>query len=346
MSVELDLALAAAVRAGRGGGLNLDAVWQVAMEADANLAGAPDARERIGNALARLEAKGLVLLPSRQSRRAWEHGQPPLPLRVRRVANRTSRSSRPGRGDVTAYREELAGAGSIALRPDEIQVLNAVNVWLGERAPNTPVLPTRERSLEIFGDEKRLDLLVGTRLFLLGVLSLDLLRAFATAPPFHATVVGPADVLLIVENHHTYHSLVRAAREADRGIGMIGYGMGGAITASITYAAELPEHHDRNDFELILYWGDLDAKGLSIAHTAHERARAVGLAAVEPAKILYRSHYVHARWRPNPRGGTPTSDEVMWLDPPVEIVTQLENQLQAVQEAVNFTILSDIGCWV
>jgi hypothetical protein len=61
-------------------------------------------------------------------------------------------------------------------------------------------VPMRERSLEIFGDEKALDRLVTSVLFGPGRLSLTQLRAYRSRPPLPAMRVGEGPVLLVVEN--------------------------------------------------------------------------------------------------------------------------------------------------
>jgi hypothetical protein len=57
-----------------------------------------------------------------------------------------------------------------------------------------PTVPMRERSLELFGDEKRLDRLATTRVFASGALTLDLLRCHSVSIPFASQwVPGVAD---------------------------------------------------------------------------------------------------------------------------------------------------------
>lgn len=89
-------------------------------------------------------------------------------------------------------------------------------------------MPHRERSLEVFGNEKRLDTLMRTRLFTKRLLTLDLLRCFQAPLPLTAQYVGSPDLnpqLLIVENHATYASVLAAARKRIAE-GAVGFGVG------------------------------------------------------------------------------------------------------------------------
>ena len=88
--------------------------------------------------------------------------------------------------------------------------LTAINSWLSNRR-GMPV-PLRERSLEIFHDEKLLETRISGPLFSPTRLTLDLLQSYLCWPPVERLDCGPGD-WLIVENYTTYHSLARRARE-------------------------------------------------------------------------------------------------------------------------------------
>ena len=62
----------------------------------------------------------------------------------------------------------------------------------------------RERSLDIFGNEKRLDTLASTRLFTTGAISLELLHCHVVHPSFVYERISDAPVVLVTENDHTY----------------------------------------------------------------------------------------------------------------------------------------------
>jgi hypothetical protein len=82
-----------------------------------------------------------------------------------------------------------------AARLSRVQLddLAVINAWLARGGPNGTVLPLRERSYDIFDDEKRLDLLVGGVLFRPGRLTLERLGATVVHPPFVAERISRGD---------------------------------------------------------------------------------------------------------------------------------------------------------
>ena len=101
----------------------------------------------------------------------------------------------------------------------------AINTWLSKR--RGAAVPLRERSLEIFGDEKFLETRVSGPLFAPGRLTLALLETYLCWPPVERVNLGPGDWLL-VENFTTYHSIATRAQE----FGSTGRSSGAPVTAS------------------------------------------------------------------------------------------------------------------
>jgi len=107
-----------------------------------------------------------------------------LEIRVARIAGVNDGDGPPGR-------PELSWAGSFRLTPAEVEVLRHVDRFLRDLDLDEPVVPVRERSLELTGDEKQFDGLRGSRLFAPGRLSPALLRYEEVHPPFVYERVGP-----------------------------------------------------------------------------------------------------------------------------------------------------------
>ena len=122
----------------------------------------------------------------------------------------------------------------------------------------------RERSVEIFGDEKRLDSLLGTQLFTAGRLSLDLLRCYLPTVPTYVVALSPDGIrrqLLVVENHTTFDTLCRW-NEGRRHYAAVAFGAGAAFIAA---CKSLQPHLNAPGCDgQIAYFGDLDPKGLWI----------------------------------------------------------------------------------
>jgi hypothetical protein len=75
-----------------------------------------------------------------------------------------------------------------------------------------PIVPAKQRSVELFGEEKQLEELRSSTLFGEGRTSLDLLRCFAVLPPLVFEALSPANnprPILVLENYSTYHTFAR-----------------------------------------------------------------------------------------------------------------------------------------
>jgi hypothetical protein len=145
------------------------------------------------------------------------------------------------------------------------------------------VVPLRERSLEILGDEKALDRLQLTDLFAPGRLALGLLAARRVAPPFHTVRVSGGPILLVVENSDTFDSLRTALQSRPERVGLVGWGAGAAFTASVLSLDAAAE-----GITDIAYFGDLDRNGLRVPATASRVAAANGLPPRPPGRVALR----------------------------------------------------------
>lgn len=238
----------------------------------------PRKREVLAEVVERGMAEGKLRAPV--SRQRWR-GSPALPEWV--ISTSTlpvEPATVPGRDYF--WRPELQWASDLRLRIADLERLKQVNAWLRDMPANEPTVPMRERSLEIFGDEKLLEeLTASSRLVGKDRLTLDLLRARAVHPPFFYKMMSQAPVLLVIENHHTFDSFARTLKPGS-GVGIVAYGAGNAFVGSVTYAADLPQ-----SVEEIRYFGDIDSEGLRIPIDAGRVARAAGLPDVLPAADLY-----------------------------------------------------------
>ncbi len=271
----------AGILAGRGGRrVPLEAVWAAAFEAEPRLVGAPGQREELARLIGELHAAGVV----EPARRALDRSaRPHLPMSVT-FLGAVRRQPRPiVDGARFPWRPELAWAGSLRLTAAEFDLLQSINAFLRDGRGSGRPVPVRERSLQLTRDEKRLEGLLRTRLFLPGRLSLQLLGCVQVHPPFVWRAVGSGDWLLVVENHQTYHSLCDALPSGGR-VGRVAYGAGNNFAASVTSVLDLDPVPLR-----VLYFGDLDVEGLQIPFVADRVAAAIGVPRIEPATVLYRT---------------------------------------------------------
>lgn len=320
--------------------IELEALYGAAVAFDRSLATAPTARSEIRDALNELVAAELVVLPS-SPRHFDTRDVPPLPLWVRRPPReRVIRETR----DVRVWPTALEAAGRIATRQDEIGLLETVAAFLRDGGASRPTVPMRERSLELFGDEKRLDRLTATRLFTSGALTLELLRCRSVPIPFVSQwVPGVPDprgtALLIAENHHTYTSLLETTRHSAAAGGPgrhVGYGTGGQFPSAVLSVPLLVPRPDR-----IVYFGDVDLKGLQIPAAANASANQAGLPAVVPAVPLYGLLFDTHHRRPAKRVPAAAATEAAaWLGPLAERACDaLTSGFRLPQEAVGYELL-------
>jgi len=140
-------------------------------------------------------------------------------------------------------------------------------------------VPIKERSLEIFGDEKRLDALLNTTLFRGDRLTFEQLRCFRVAEPLGWKRGSRSDgPVLVIENASTWDSYCRW--NADHGrLSAVVYGCGNRFADSVSRLGDLfAEFGGRRR---VLYFGDLDPQGLRIPLLASGYAKSLGLPAVE-----------------------------------------------------------------
>ncbi len=304
------------------------------------LASSEHARSALATLLQELADHHLLNLPTSKDR--WDAGRPPLPEQVR-LPTAAPATPRVPRSPVS-WRPELDWAYTARLTATQTEDLLACNRWFRDTSSHpdrrTPI-PLRERSHEIFRDEKRLDALTSSALFAPGRLTLDQLATYRQPPPLAHHRVGDGDTLLVVENSDTYatfHDLLTKQPNRTR---LTAFGSGRSFEASVSRVRELPSIHR------ILYYGDLDADGLAIPARASLTALQHGLPPIEPATGLYRLLLGHT-----PTPSVPIADDraqtlAAWL--PTSLAAQAQRLLIAgqrlAQEVTNRNQLSSDSSW-
>ena len=151
------------------------------------------------------------------------------------------------------------------------------------------LVPIKERSLQIFGDEKRLDAITNSVLFREGRLDLQQdLRCEMIGVPL-GWKRGPSGALnqpvIILENAATWHSYCRW--NAERGFfSAVIYGDGNRFIDGVRYLKDIFE--EIGGERRIFYFGDIDPQGLAIPQDASRVACEMKLPVVEPHLWSYR----------------------------------------------------------
>ncbi len=145
--------------------------------------------------------------------------------------------------------------------------------------------PMKYRSLQLTGNEKRLDDLVQTSLFRPGRLSLELLGCVPDIPPLVLEEVGTSTIALVFENVEAFRTAGQVLKQCPNPpYGILGFGAGRGFERSVLHI-QFVKHHITH----IEYVGDVDRTGLHIAGNAARLAQDEGLPPVIPASGLHRA---------------------------------------------------------
>lgn len=208
--------------------------------------------------------------------------------------------------------------------------------------PDPPPAPVKERSLEVWGDEKLLERL------LRGPLRgrpIPGLRLVVVHPPLVVERISDAGGGLLVENATTWWSIVTAGRRHVGGgsptsLGWVAYGAGNQVGAAVPgLATRAPG--------ALWYFGDLDAPGLRFAVDAARAATDAGLPRVEPHRWLYESLLKAGRPQARKMRWTWPDAGLAWLGPDIgpRVATELTTTWLA-QEWVSTRVLLDDAAWL
>jgi hypothetical protein len=243
------------------------------LEAAPQLQSDPDRRRRLLELLTSLRDDGRIEWSVARDRSV----RPELPSFVILTAINTDAAPASPLTKVP-WRPELEWAYELRLTPVEDDVLATINSYRRDRDPDAALIPHRERSLLLFGDEKRLDRLIRGRLFEPGRLSLELLDCYWAAPPIAWKAVGAGASCVISENAASWHTLRDVCADL---FAAVAYGGGGAFVQSIAGLVDA-------GFDRLLYIGDLDAEGVAIPQRAAVTAERFRLPAPEPHLIQWQ----------------------------------------------------------
>jgi len=299
--------------------LELDAVRKAFQQVHPELATAPSARGKLRQLLDVLQLDERLELP--KGKKLWDASAlPSLPCWVQLPRESVS-AEKPDLRAIPWCPELRFLATTRVFVP--LSDLLKLQEFFARGGRERPPVPIKERSLDIFGDEKRLDHLArGTVLFGEGRLTLDMLRCFIVPEPLPWTVgPDPSGPLLVIENAATWHSYCRWNAEQKLFSGVV-YGCGNRFVDGVRYLDDV--FAELGGQRRVFYFGDLDPQGLLIPQEASTRAQAASLPAVDPHLWSYRQLLWLRDGRGQPWEGEPPSPTLCdWLGDLAEPARQL-----------------------
>lgn len=254
-----------------------------------------DARVELRHVLEQLRDAEVLRFPSDRGRGWDRNSSVVLPLWVtladpERPANQRGWQAFPWHPAL----KWVAGLGSLSA--DQEAFLKRlqeelVHGGLRERAP------FKYRSLQLTGNEKRLEALLNTQLFGPDRLSLELLNCDGLGLPLTYERVGSEPRMIIFENAGSFLVARRVLAEATHPpYGLIAYGGGTQILRCVDYLREI------DDLVAVEYVGDLDARGIDIGAGFADRIASSSALPVTPATSVHLAMLDAAEELGCPRG--------------------------------------------
>ncbi|TAK84096.1 MAG: hypothetical protein EPO20_15530 [Betaproteobacteria bacterium] len=311
----------------------LEALRRCFRNAHPELSDSPECDRLLLEALQGLAAGGQVSLPAEGS---WERfGNPRMPKWISLVVAPVS--------SVVDWRAVpwVPEMGFwVELQPRQLDAARAINDFLLRRRGKLVPVPLNERSLEIFGDEKRLAAMATGESLFGGKLSLAAIGAFHVATPLpYRAAPASGKPLLIVENHHSYWSFGEWNLR-NRQFAAVVYGSGNEFAKSGIALDQVLSETGANVAE---YLGDLDPAGLAIPAGFSAKRRGLGLSEVRPAERFYSwllEQGVRQR-RIERYAGGPDTAGIAWLPERLRVPARelFEAGFRIPQESLGYEIL-------
>jgi len=228
--------------------------------------------------------RGMIQLPVVHGRRWDRSSAVALPTHIRLLGEPNGRTDRQQWRQFPWHSRLQWVLQLRGLSDNQVRFLKQVHEGLVEGWFTKPEC-FKYRSLQLTGDEKRLETWLRGGLFEPGRLTLEILGCEAEALPLAMEFLSRHPVMLVFENAAPF-MLARSITAANRPprLGRLAYGAGKQILKAVNYLSMVSPAIGE-----VLYVGDLDAEGMKIAADLQRRCRDVVVrpAASFHARMLY-----------------------------------------------------------
>lgn len=314
--------------------INFSELERVACEVDPTLTERTGLRQYLLRELKDLEAEGKIRLP--KNRKGWTSGHMPLPVWLQKVTPEAEKPKQDLEYARISWHPLMHFAADLT-HPKSKAHAQAINQFLIEgRKPEVSV-PLRELSFRIFKDEKKLDQMVNNDTLFQGRLNIADLNGFQPLIPLaylapDRRVSGP---LLVVENQHTFDSLARLNDELRIYAGIV-YGQGNQ--GNRAFGESLDRLMKRLEADSLVYYGDIDNRGIEIPAEANRDRIQRGLAPLQPAETLYFALLTSGSTAPAIEAGRLSSSGKQWLGKTLSsgVLRMFQDGLRIPQEALDY----------
>lgn len=221
-----------------------------------------------------------------------------------------------------------------------LKILKKINDFLNTEKEHEMVF-LKERSYEIFNDEKFLDGRVKNGYLFDGKLHVSVLKCMEKPSPLVYESMCKNKPVLVCENSNTYHTMCRWNKEFMEFSAII-YGSGNIFSGAHNYLDEICNDLGFNE---IYYFGDFDYDGFFIPANTNQKRLENGLLEIKPALFLYK---ILINFNPieNQKKSKNIEKEIIknWIndDEIYEVFKScLENNTRIPQEAINYEIIKE-----
>lgn len=269
-------------------------VWNAFTAAYSDLPSGPERRLWLLTALEKLAERGAIQLPVRHGKQWDRTSEIVLPTAVSLI-NTVADDSGRMQWRQFPWHPQLQWVLQLrTLAADQISFLMRVNEGLVEGWFAQPEC-FKYRSLQLTGDEKRLETLRKGTLFGHGRLTLEMLGCELEALPLATELLSSQPTMLVFENAAPF-MLARTlvAGSVHPQIGRLAYGAGKQVLKAVNYFSMIAP-----PITEILYVGDLDAEGVKIAADLQRLSKTV---VVKQAHVFHNAMLKSAAELGSPNG--------------------------------------------
>jgi hypothetical protein len=248
------------LRSSRRRTVHQEALWTAFAVVFDDLPSGPERRKWLLAVLEELADRGDILLPVRHGRQWDRTSEIALPTTVSMAAPQSGDDSR-AHWRQFPWHPRLQWVFQLrSLSPDHFAFLKGINKGLVEGWFEQPEC-FKYRSLQLTGDEKRLEVLTSGSLFGQGCLTLEMLGCLPEALPLATEYLSSEPTVLVFENAAPF-MLARSilAEMAQPLFGRLAWGAGTQVLKAVNYFPTI-----RPPVTEVFYVGDLDAAGMRIA---------------------------------------------------------------------------------